>query len=68
VDLEDLPEDVRQAAPRPVAAAGSIRRLDEIEKEYILAALELNGGNQTKTAEQLGIGTATLWRRLKSWE
>ena len=44
-----------------------MRPLDEIEKEYILAALELNGGNQTHTAEQLQIGSATLYRKLKSY-
>ncbi len=67
VELEDLPEEVRQAFPRPVATRGAIRPLDEVEKEYIVAALELNGGNQTRTAEQLGIGTATLYRKLKSY-
>ena len=44
-----------------------MRPLDEVEKEYILAALELNGGNQTHTAEQLRIGSATLYRKLKSY-
>ena len=53
VELEDLPEEVRQAFPAPVATKGKVRPLEEIEKEYILAALELNGGNQTRTAEQL---------------
>lgn len=67
VDLEDLPEEIRQVFPRPVAAMGTVRPLDEIEKEYILAALELNGGNQTHTAEQLHIGAATLYRKLKSY-
>jgi DNA-binding NtrC family response regulator len=67
VDLEDLPEEVRQAFPTPVATSGKVRPLDEVEKEYILAALELNGGNQTHTAEQLRIGSATLYRRLKSY-
>jgi two-component system, NtrC family, response regulator HydG len=65
VELEDLPEEVRQAASAPVPTRGSVRPLDEIEKEYILAALELNGWNQTHTAEQLRIGTATLYRKLK---
>ena len=46
---------------------GPVRPLDEVEKEYILAALELNGGNQTRTAEQLRIGSATLYRKLKSY-
>ena len=44
-----------------------MRPLEDVEKEYILAALELNGGNQTHTAAQLRIGAATLYRRLKSY-
>jgi two-component system response regulator HydG len=44
-----------------------VRPLEEVEKEYILAVLALNGGNQTHTAEQLRIGAATLYRRLKSY-
>ena len=67
VELEDLPEEVRQAFPKPRATAGAVRPLDEVEKEYILAALELNRGNQTQTAEQLRIGSATLYRKLKKY-
>jgi two-component system response regulator HydG len=69
VELEDLPEEVRQAAARTTGApiADKVRPLEDIEKEYILAALELNGGNQTQTAEQLKIGSATLYRKLKSY-
>ncbi len=67
VDLEDLPEEVRQAFPKPVANGGAVQPLDEIEKEYILAVLNLNSGNQTRTAKQLGIGSATLYRKLKSY-
>lgn len=29
--------------------------------------LELNGGNQTRTAAQLQIGSATLYRKLKRY-
>jgi transcriptional regulator with PAS, ATPase and Fis domain len=67
VEFEDLPEEIRQAFPTPLATRGTVRPLDQIEKEYILAALELNGGNQTHTAEQLCIGSATLYRKLKSY-
>jgi two-component system, NtrC family, response regulator HydG len=67
VELADLPEEVREAFPSPVASAGAVRRLDHVEKEYILAALELNGGNQTQTAKQLHIGSATLYRKLKQY-
>jgi len=74
VELEDLPEEVRTATASPVVvtaatatATGPVRRLDEVEKEHILAALAHNGGNQTHTAEQLHIGSATLYRKLKSY-
>ena len=67
VELDDLPEEIRQAFLKPVATSGAVRSLDEIEKEYILAVLELNGGNQTRTSEQLQIGSATLYRKLKSY-
>lgn len=66
IHLSDLPEEVRQAIPVP-SLSGPVRALDEIEKDYILAVLELNGGNQTSTAKQLGIGTATMYRRLKKY-
>ncbi len=67
VDLEDLPEEVRQAVPRPAPTSGTVRPLAEIEREYILAALHHNAGNQTHTAEQLQIGSATLYRKLKRY-
>jgi two-component system, NtrC family, response regulator HydG len=67
VEIEDLPEEVRQAFPRPTASSASVRPLTEIEKEYIVAVLELNRGNQTQTAAQLQIGSATLYRKLKSY-
>ena len=67
VELEDLPEEIRQACPVPVVADGTVRPLDAVEKDYIVAALALNSGNQTRTAEQLKIGSATLYRKLKSY-
>ncbi len=67
VELEDLPEEVRQAVSQPPVMDGTVHPLEDIEKQYILAALELNNGNQTRTAEQLRIGSATLYRKLKSY-
>jgi DNA-binding NtrC family response regulator len=67
VELEDLPEEIRVAAPRPVPSPGQVLSLEAMEQEYILAALALNGGNQTRTAQQLKIGAATLYRKLKSY-
>ncbi len=67
VELEDLPEEVRRASPQPAVGASAVRPLDAIKKEYILLALELNGGNHAHTAEQLEIGSATLYRKLKRY-
>ena len=44
-----------------------MRPLRDVEREYILAALERNNGNRTLTAEQLEIGPATLFRKLKRY-
>jgi transcriptional regulator of acetoin/glycerol metabolism len=63
---EDLPEEMRSSSPTAVVP-GAIRPLEDIEREYILAVLEANQGNRTKTAEQLEIGPATLFRKLKAW-
>jgi len=67
VGLDDLPEEIRQAFPKPIVSAGVVQSLADVEKEYILAVLKLNDGNRTRTAEQLRIGSVTLYRRLKSW-
>ena len=58
---------VANATFNPIAKAGAIQSLEEIEKDYILAVLALNNDNQTHTAEQLQIGSATLYRKLKSY-
>ncbi|MCE9575902.1 MAG: sigma 54-interacting transcriptional regulator [Deltaproteobacteria bacterium] len=67
VELDDLPEEIRQAFPAPIATRGAVQPLAAIERDYILAALAQNGGNQTQTAAQLGIGSATLYRKLKQF-
>ena len=67
VEFDDLPEEVRQAFSGPAISKGAVRSLDDVEKDYIIAALALNDGNQTHTAEQLKIGSATLYRKLKRY-
>jgi len=67
VEIEDLPEEIRFALPKPTITGGTVLPLTDVEKDYIIAALEANGGNQTRTAEQLHIGSATLYRKLKSY-
>ncbi len=67
VDLDDLPEELRGALPRP-RPGGRTRPLEDVEREYVLAAGEGAGGNRTRAAADLGIGLATLKRKLKRWE
>jgi DNA-binding NtrC family response regulator len=42
-------------------------KLDEVEKIHILKILDETDGNKTKTAEILGIGLTTLYRKLKEY-
>ena len=67
VELVDLPEEIRQAVRKNAPVPGTVQSLAEIERDYILSVLELNEGSQTNTAEQLKIGSATLYRKLKSY-
>ncbi|MFI5212242.1 MAG: sigma-54-dependent transcriptional regulator [Ignavibacteria bacterium] len=57
-----LPVDVINSQP-----GASSKSLNEIEKGHILKILAENEGNKTQTAKALGIGTATLYRKLKEY-
>jgi two-component system response regulator HydG len=67
VDLEDLPPEVRLAT-MPSLAGGTIPLLRDVEKDYILAILDAKRGNRTQAALSLGIGVATLHRKLKTFK
>ncbi len=68
VELEDMALEALNAVPRTRdKKLDSVRPLQDVSRDYILAALHLNSGNQTHTARQLGIGSATLYRKLKSY-
>ena len=45
-----------------------LKPLAEVEKQYILRALEETGGNKTKTAKLLGISRETLYQKIKQFE
>ena len=66
IEVSDLPDEVRHHHSL-VIASEHVRPLRDVEREYILAALERNHGNRTLTAEQLEIGPATLFRKLKGY-
>jgi DNA-binding NtrC family response regulator len=68
----DLPTQIRDcealAAP-PAAAAdpAAIPRLDEMEKQAILHAIQVLDGDKLEAARRLGIGKTTLYRKLKEY-
>jgi DNA-binding NtrC family response regulator len=65
---EHLPPDMQTS--RPEAATLRVPLgipLDKVEKEYILASLQKNGGNKARTAEILGISEKTLYNKLNRY-
>jgi len=73
IELNDLPPEVRGdvappgAAPFGTSQHDQVLTLAELERQHILATLERFDGHRRRTAEALGIGENTLWRRLKKW-
>ncbi|MEI6386607.1 MAG: sigma-54 dependent transcriptional regulator [Spirochaetota bacterium] len=68
---EDLPPDFRHGKLREaeVAVAETTKdRLESYEKEAVLNALEKSGGSRRQAARLLGIGEATLYRKLKAFD
>jgi DNA-binding NtrC family response regulator len=62
---EDLPLEIRpRAAPRVLRTDLT---LAEMEKEYVLSALEKHRGHRGRTAEVLGIDPKTLYNKLRTW-
>ena len=65
---EHLPPDMQSS--RPEAAMLRVPLgipMDKVEKEYILASLQKNGGNKSRTAEILGISEKTLYNKLNRY-
>jgi transcriptional regulator with PAS, ATPase and Fis domain len=67
IDVDDLPEEVGLAIPSAYAP-GDVRPLEDVERDYILAVVRSNRGNKAAAAEQLKIGVATLYRKLRKYE
>lgn len=59
-----LPPEFRNDAG--VAADGSMT-LEYVERNHVVKILEYTGGNKSEAARLLGIGVATLYRKLESW-
>jgi PAS domain S-box-containing protein len=69
IDVPHLPEDLQQGSQRAFATKpphnGSQLKL--AEADVIRFAIKHNGGHLGKTAQELGISRATLWRKMKKY-
>jgi two-component system nitrogen regulation response regulator NtrX len=69
IRAQDLPEELRSGA-RPAEMAGAsledARR--EFERRFLLARLEENGWNVSRTAEAIGIARESLSRKMRSYK
>ncbi len=52
----------------PVLLDGSFMKLQDLEKEYIIKALNINHNNIQKTSKMLGIGRPVLYRKMKKYK
>jgi transcriptional regulator of acetoin/glycerol metabolism len=67
IDLDDLPREIQQVHSLSLDTP-PVQRLRDVERAHILGALERNQGNKSRTAGQLGIGMATLFRKLRRYD
>ncbi len=67
IDAEHLPERLGGGTPEAVTDGGIRGRVARLEKTEVAAALEAEGGNQTRAAERLGISRFALIRLLQKY-
>jgi len=66
--VADLPPDVRAGrAALGLASPSAPTKLDALQRQAILFALERHQGNRTRAARDLGISHRTLLRKLKAY-
>ena len=68
IDLDQLPPDMAGTGPEAATLRVPLGiPIDKVEKEYIVASLQRNGGNKARTAEVLGISEKTLYNKLNRY-
>jgi DNA-binding NtrC family response regulator len=63
INLEDLPESLRE--PPPSGLNGVVRRLADVEREHIVRTLRAVSGNKAAASRALGLNRKTLYRKLR---
>ena len=69
IDVAEVPDEVRMTDDDDHLHMGALAGigLDRLEKEAMRQTLAMTGGNREQTAELLGIGERTLYRKLKEY-
>ncbi|HKG21200.1 MAG TPA: helix-turn-helix domain-containing protein, partial [Blastocatellia bacterium] len=71
VTVDDLPDNVRGAesetGARKIVEVEVGATIDDVEKRLILETLAYTRGDKSRTAQILGIGRKTLYRKLQQY-
>jgi len=71
IQVEDLPDKVRERKARTAALSGSdlpeLLTLEEVERRHVMRVLEACKGNRTDAAKILEVDRKTLYRKLLRW-
>ncbi|UCC44682.1 MAG: sigma-54-dependent Fis family transcriptional regulator [Candidatus Zixiibacteriota bacterium] len=71
-DIMFITSDTSPQENRPMAARKSLHLrgnlMDSSQRSLIIGALNDNDWNYTRTAQELGIGRTTLWRKIKKYD
>ena len=62
ITLDDLPENIAQAAPAPARVGSDPCHLREAERRHVLQMLQREKGNKVHAARALGISRRALYR------
>jgi PAS domain S-box-containing protein len=67
VELENLPNKFSKDLPLEVKTIQSLDNNKMDEKNNLIEALKMTGGNQTKAAELLQVNRVTVWNRMRKY-
>ena len=68
IETYDEPLKTEDAVAEEIKNEPETLNIENVNRQLLIKALERNGGNRKKAAEQLGISDRTLYRRLKQYD
>ncbi|SMG29980.1 sigma-54-dependent transcriptional regulator [Sphingobacterium psychroaquaticum] len=68
LDVDSLPFDMRRRSAEIIDTGGADYAMTTMEREHIQQVLKHTGGNKAEAARLLGIGVATLYRKIDEYK